>query len=59
MQIGGGSNGLEAVQALQVFQATEAGMAAAQESLEQTTGGGAAPIVSSSATAPGALEVFA
>ena len=59
MQISGASNGLEAVQALQAFQATEAGMAAVQASLEQTTGGGAAPILSSSATAPGALELFA
>jgi hypothetical protein len=56
MQISGASNSLGAVEAMQ---ATEVGMAAAQASLEQTTGGGAAPIVSSSATAPGALEIFA
>jgi hypothetical protein len=59
MQISGASNSLGAVEAMQAFQATEVGMAAAQASLEQTTGGGAAPIVSSSATAPGALEIFA
>jgi hypothetical protein len=59
MQISGASDPLGAVQALQAFQSTETGMAAAQAALEQTTGGGAAPMVSSSATAPGALEVFA
>lgn len=59
MQISGASSGLGAVEALQAFQSTEAGMAAAQAALEQTTGGGAAPMVSSSVTAPGALEVFA
>jgi hypothetical protein len=59
MQIGGASDSLAAVQALQAFQSTAAGMAAAQAALQQTTGGGAAPMISSSATAPGALEVFA
>ncbi len=59
MQISGASGGLAAVEALQAFQATQVGLGAVQAALEQTTGGGAAPMVSSSATAPGALEIFA
>jgi hypothetical protein len=59
MQISGASGGLGPVEALQAFQANQVGMAAAQAALEQTTGGGAAPMVSASVTAPGALEVFA
>jgi hypothetical protein len=50
---------LTAVAALQVLQQTQAGTAAVQASLSEDTGGGAAPVVSSSATAPGALELFA
>jgi hypothetical protein len=50
---------LTAVAALQVLQQTQAGTAAVQDALSEDTGGGAAPVVSSSATAPGALELFA
>jgi hypothetical protein len=50
---------LTAVAALQVLQQTQAGTAAVQAALSEDTGGGAAPVVSSSATAPGALELFA
>lgn len=57
--IDGSAGALSAVAALQVVQATQAGTAAVQAALSQTTGGSAAPIVSSSATAPGALELFA
>jgi cell division GTPase FtsZ len=57
--IGGSSDDLSAVAALQVLQQTQSGMAAVQAALSEDTGGGAAPVVSSSATAPGALEVFA
>jgi hypothetical protein len=59
MQISGGSEQLQAVQAMQAFQSTAAGIAAAQAALEQTTGGGAGPMISSSVTAPGSLEMFA
>lgn len=48
-----------AVAALAVVQETQAGVAAVQQALSQTTGGGAAPVLSSSATAPGSLEIFA
>jgi hypothetical protein len=51
--------GLAAVLALSVMEKNQAGIAAAQAALRQTAGGGAAPMVSSSATAPGALELFA
>jgi hypothetical protein len=50
---------LTAVAALQVLQQTQAGTAAVQAALSEDTGGGAAPLVSSSVTAPGALELFA
>jgi hypothetical protein len=50
---------LTAVMALQVLQQTQSGTAAVQAALSEDTGGGAAPVVSSSATAPGALELFA
>jgi hypothetical protein len=55
----GPAGDLSAVAALSVVQATQSGTAAVQAALAQTTGGSAAPIVSSSVTAPGALEVFA
>lgn len=54
-----GSVDLSAVAALAVLQGTQAGTAAVQAALAQTAGGSAAPVVSSSVTAPGALEVFA
>lgn len=52
-------SGLAAVLALGVLEKNQAGIAAAQAALRQTAGGGAAPVLSSSATAPGALELFA
>jgi hypothetical protein len=55
----GSTGDLTAVAALQVLQQTQAGTAAVQAALSEDTGGGAAPVVSSSATAPGALELFA
>jgi hypothetical protein len=54
-----GSVDLSAVAALAVLQGTQAGTAAVQAALAQTTGGAAAPVISSSVTAPGSLEVFA
>lgn len=57
--INGTVGDMSAVAALQVVQATQAGAAAAQAALSQTPGGTAAPVVSSSVTAPGALELFA
>jgi hypothetical protein len=57
--VSGSFGDLSAVAALQVVQATQAGAAAAQEALGQTAGGAVAPVVSSSVTAPGALEIFA
>jgi hypothetical protein len=57
--IGASSGDLAAVAALQVLQQTQAGTAAVQAALSEDTGGGAAPVVSSSVTAPGALELFA
>jgi len=57
--ISGSFGDLSAVAALQVVQATQAGTAAVQEALSQTPGGTAAPVVSSSVTAPGSLEMFA
>lgn len=57
--VSGSFGDLSAVAALQVVQATQAGAAAAQAALSQTSGGTAAPVLSSSATAPGALELFA
>lgn len=56
---GGLQGDLAAVAALQVVEKTQAGTAAVQAALSDTTGGTAAPIVSSSVTAPGALEMFA
>ena len=57
--VSGSFGDLSAVAALQVVQATQAGAAAVEAALSQTPGGGAAPVVSSSVTAPGALEIFA
>jgi hypothetical protein len=57
--IGGSTVDLSAVAALQVLQQTQAGTAAVLAALSQATGGGSAPVVSSSVTAPGALELFA
>jgi hypothetical protein len=57
--VSGSFGDLSAVAALQVVQATQAGVAAAQEALSQTAGGTVAPVISSSATAPGSLEIFA
>ena len=57
--IGGSLGELASVVALQVLQQTQAGTAAVQDAISEDTGGGAAPVVSSSATAPGALELFA
>ena len=57
--VGGSFGDLSAVAALQVVQATQAGAAAAQEALSKTAGGTVAPVVSSSVTAPGSLELFA
>ncbi len=57
--IGGAPSDLAAVVALQVLQKTQAGTAAVEAALSQSTGGGAAPVISSSATAPGSLEIFA
>ncbi len=54
-----GSVNLAAIAALQVLQGTQAGFAAVQAALTQTPGGSAAPVVSSSVTAPGSLELFA
>lgn len=54
-----GSVDLAAVAALQVLQGTQAGVAAVQATLSQTPGGSAAPVISSSVTAPGSLELFA
>jgi hypothetical protein len=48
-----------AVAALAVVQGTQAGTAAVQTALDQTAGGTVAPVVSSSVTAPGSLELFA
>ncbi len=50
---------LAAFAALQVQQQSEAGTAAVEAAVGQDTGGGSAPIVSSSIQAPGSLEVFA
>jgi hypothetical protein len=50
---------LQSLAALQVLQATQSGTAAVQAAVGQEAGGGAAPIVSSAVTAPGALELFA
>jgi hypothetical protein len=50
---------MSAVAALAVVQGTQAGAAAVQAALAQTSGGSAAPVLSSSVTAPGALELFA
>jgi pyruvate carboxylase len=50
---------MSAVAALAVVQGTQAGTAAVQAALAKTSGGTVAPVVSSSVTAPGALEVFA
>jgi len=57
--ISGSFGDISAVAALSVVQATQAGAAAVQQALSQTSGGTAAPVVSSSVTAPGALEIFA
>ncbi len=57
--ISGSFGDLSAVAALSVVQATQAGTAAVQAALSQTAGGTAAPVVSSSVTAPGSLELFA
>ena len=54
-----GLGDLAAVAALQAVQATQAGTDAVQAALSQTSGGTAAPVVSSSVTAPGSLELFA
>ena len=54
-----GSVDLAAVAALAVVQGTQAGTAAVQAALDQTAGGSAAPVISSSVTAPGSLELFA
>ena len=50
---------MSAVAALAVVQGTQAGTAAVQAALDQTSGGTAAPVLSSSVTAPGSLELFA
>ena len=55
----GAMGDMSAVAALAVVQGTQAGTAAVQAALAKTSGGSAAPVVSSSVTAPGALEVFA
>ena len=55
----GAMGDMSAVAALAVVQGTQAGTAAVQAALAQTAGGSVAPVVSSSVTAPGALEVFA
>jgi len=57
--IGIQSSELAAFAALQVQQQSQAGAAAVQASVGQDTGGGSAPIVSSSIQAPGSLEMFA
>jgi hypothetical protein len=50
---------LAAMAALAAQQQNQAGLAAVQAAVEQDTGGGAGPMVSSSIQAPGSLEVFA
>jgi hypothetical protein len=50
---------LQSLAALQVLEATQKGTAALTAAAGQDTGGGAAPAVSSSVTAPGSLELFA
>jgi hypothetical protein len=50
---------LAAMAALAAQQQNQAGLAAVQAAVEQDTGGGAGPMVSSSVQAPGSLEVFA
>lgn len=57
--IGIPSPDLAAIAALQVQQQSQAGTAAVQAAVSQDTGGGSAPIVSSSIQAPGSLEMFA
>jgi hypothetical protein len=57
--IGVSSPELAALAALQVQQQMQAGTAEVQAAVSQDTGGGAAPIVSSSVQAPGSLEMFA
>jgi hypothetical protein len=55
----GGLGDMSAVAALAVVQGTQAGTAAVQDALAKTSGGTVAPVVSSSVTAPGSLEIFA
>jgi hypothetical protein len=50
---------LAAMAALAAQQQNQAGLAAVQAAVEEDTGGGAGPMVSSSVQAPGSLEVFA
>jgi hypothetical protein len=50
---------MAALAAVAMQQQSQAGLAAVQAAVEQDTGGGAGPMVSSSVQAPGSLEVFA
>ena len=50
---------MAALASVALLQRNQAGLAAVQAAVEQDTGGGAGPMVSSSIQAPGSLEVFA
>jgi hypothetical protein len=50
---------MAALASVALLQKNQAGLAAVQAAVEQDTGGGAGPMVSSSIQAPGSLEVFA
>ena len=51
--------GLAEMAALSVQQQSEQAEAAVVQQIDTETGGGAAPMISSAVTAPGALELFA
>lgn len=57
--VGFHSSELAAAYALHTQQQSQAGTKAVQAAVSQDTGGGSAPIVSSSVQAPGSLEMFA